>query len=76
MRADHTGIVRALELLAADCTYEQIGARLVVSIGTVRTHVRHIYEKLGAHRREQAIARGAAVGVAGRVRRNRRYIPK
>jgi LuxR family maltose regulon positive regulatory protein len=45
-----------LKLLAADYTYEQIGAELVLSIGTVRTHVRHIYEKLGVHRRDQAVA--------------------
>ena len=45
-----------LKLLAADYTYDQIGAELVLSIGTVRTHVRHIYKKLGVHRRDQAIA--------------------
>ena len=57
---------RVLKLLAADCTYEQIGAELVLSIGTVRTHVRHIYKKLAVHRRDQAIAaaqrRGLLVG--------------
>ena len=57
---------RVLKLLAADCTYAQIGAELVLSIGTVRTHVRHIYEKLAVHRRDQAIAaaqrRGLLVG--------------
>jgi DNA-binding CsgD family transcriptional regulator len=53
---------RVLKLLAADCTYEQVGAELVLSIGTVRTHVRHIYGKLGAHRREQAIAAARRLG--------------
>jgi len=45
-----------LRLLAAERTYEQIAAACVVSVNTVRTHVRHIYRKLGVRRRDQAIA--------------------
>lgn len=44
-----------LRLLAAEHTYEEIAAACVVSINTVRTHVRHIYKKLGVRRRDQAI---------------------
>ncbi len=47
---------RVLKLLAANYSYAQIGAALVLSIGTVRTHVRHLYDKLGVHRREEAIS--------------------
>lgn len=44
-----------LNLLAADYSYQQIAAELVVSVNTVRTHVRHLYGKLAVHRRERAI---------------------
>jgi LuxR family maltose regulon positive regulatory protein len=45
-----------LRLLAAERTYGEIAAACVVSVNTVRTHVRHIYRKLGVGRRDQAIA--------------------
>lgn len=45
-----------LRLLAAERTYGEIAAACVVSVNTVRTHVRHIYHKLGVRRRDQAIA--------------------
>jgi LuxR family maltose regulon positive regulatory protein len=45
-----------LRLLAADCTYAQIAEQLVVSLNTVRTHVRSIYRKLAVLRRDQAVA--------------------
>lgn len=54
--------MRVLRLLAAGCTYDQIGAELVLSIGTVRTSMHHIYAKLGAHRREQAMAATRRLG--------------
>ena len=47
---------RVLDLLAAELTYRQIGEELVISVNTVRTHVRHIYKKLSVTRRDRAIA--------------------
>jgi ATP/maltotriose-dependent transcriptional regulator MalT len=36
---------------------------LVISIGTVNTHVRRIYKKLGVHRRDQATGRAQELGL-------------
>lgn len=47
---------RVLGFLAAEYTYEQIAAEMVISVNTVRTHVRHLYKKLAVRRRDQAIA--------------------
>ena len=54
-----------LSLLAADRTYEQTSADLFISVNTVRTHVRNMYRKLGAHRRDQAIQRARELGLVG-----------
>lgn len=34
-----------------------------MSVNTVRTHTRHVYDKLGAHRRLEAINRARALGL-------------
>lgn len=47
---------QVLMLLDADHTYPEIGEKLVVSVNTVRTHVRNLYAKLSVHRRAQALA--------------------
>ncbi len=49
--------------LAADRTYDQIAAELYISVNTVRTHVKHLYRKLDAHRRDQAIQRARGLGL-------------
>jgi LuxR family maltose regulon positive regulatory protein len=41
----------------------QIGSELYVSHNTVRTHVRHLYDKLGTHTRTEAVARARALGL-------------
>jgi DNA-binding CsgD family transcriptional regulator len=43
---------RVVEALFAGQTAEQIGGEFSISIGTVRAHIRHIYEKLGVASRE------------------------
>jgi len=46
-----------LLLLAAGHSNQEIADRLIVAVGTVKTHVHNIYGKLGAVSRTQAIAR-------------------
>ena len=46
-----------LGLMAERLTYNEIASRILVSLNTVRTHVKNIYGKLGVHKRSQAIAR-------------------
>jgi DNA-binding CsgD family transcriptional regulator len=41
-------------LLATGRTYEEVAAALFVSFATVRTHVQHVYAKLGCHTRHEA----------------------
>ena len=46
-----------LELLATGSLYKEIAARLGVTIDTVRTHLRNIYEKLHVHSRTEAVVK-------------------
>jgi DNA-binding NarL/FixJ family response regulator len=46
-----------LECLSKGLTYQQTADQLAISIGTLRTHVRRIYEKLHVHARTAAVAK-------------------
>jgi DNA-binding NarL/FixJ family response regulator len=52
-----------LELLARGYFYKEITEALGISISTVNTHVRRIYEKLHVHSRAQAVAKLAELSV-------------
>ena len=52
-----------LELLAAGLSNAEIAARLIVTVGTVKTHIKGIYSKLGVHSRTQAIVRAREIGL-------------
>jgi LuxR family maltose regulon positive regulatory protein len=41
----------------------EIARELSVSVHTVRTHIRHLFAKLGAHGRSEAVARARDLGV-------------
>jgi LuxR family maltose regulon positive regulatory protein len=51
-----------LELIAQGCSNQQISERLYISLHTVKSHARHINDKLGVERRTQAVARAKALG--------------
>jgi LuxR family maltose regulon positive regulatory protein len=55
--------LEVLRLLAEGLTYAGIAERLVVSLNTVRFHVKEIYGKLGVNRQAQAVARARELGV-------------
>ncbi len=52
-----------LSLLAQGRTNRQIGETLFISAGTVKTHLAHLYEKLGVTDRQQAITQALAEGI-------------
>jgi DNA-binding CsgD family transcriptional regulator len=53
---------QVLQLAAEGASGPNIAERLFVSPGTVKTHFRNIYEKLGARDRAAAVARGLRLG--------------
>ena len=52
-----------LQLLAEGLTDSEIARRLHLSVGTARTHVKHIREALGARTRGEAVARAISKGL-------------
>jgi LuxR family maltose regulon positive regulatory protein len=52
-----------LRLLAAGRPNQEIAEELVVALSTVKKHVTHILDKLGATNRTQATARARELGL-------------
>ena len=57
--------LRVVGYLPSNLTASEIASELVVSTNTVRTHMRHIYAKLDAHSRSEAVARARELGFVG-----------
>jgi len=57
--------LRVLRYLPSNLKTPEIAAELFVSANTVRTHVRHIYAKLDAHDRTEAVARARELHLLG-----------
>jgi LuxR family maltose regulon positive regulatory protein len=49
--------LEVLRLIASGKSNRRIATELFVSVGTVKTHINHLYRKLDAHSRTQALAR-------------------
>jgi LuxR family maltose regulon positive regulatory protein len=54
---------RVLRYLPTNLPAPEIADQLSVSVNTVRTHMRHLYAKLGAHHRSEAVERASALGL-------------
>ena len=57
--------LRVLRFLPSNLSAGEIAGELYVSTSTVKTHMRHIYEKLDAHRRTEAVDRARELGLLG-----------
>jgi LuxR family maltose regulon positive regulatory protein len=63
---------RELEVLAALpslMTAEEMAVAQMVSVNTIRTHMRALYRKLGVRTRRDAVRRGRELGLLGEPRR-------
>jgi LuxR family maltose regulon positive regulatory protein len=52
-----------LKLLAEFCSNDEIAADLMLSLNTVKTHMRSLVQKLSVTRRADAVRRGRALGL-------------
>ncbi|HUB22756.1 MAG TPA: LuxR C-terminal-related transcriptional regulator [Streptosporangiaceae bacterium] len=57
------GETRVLRYLPTHLGAPEIAAELCLSANTVKTHLRHLYRKLGAHSRQEAVQRARAIGL-------------
>ena len=55
--------LEVLRLMAEGLTNEQIAARLIIALGTVKAHIHNISGKLGAQNRAHAVARAKELGL-------------
>jgi LuxR family maltose regulon positive regulatory protein len=55
--------LRVLRYLPTNLSGPEIAGELYVSHNTVRTHITHLYSKLGTHTRAEAVARARALGL-------------
>ena len=55
--------LRILRYLPTRLTAREIASELFLSVHTVTTHMRHLYAKLGVHRRRQAVESARALGL-------------
>jgi LuxR family maltose regulon positive regulatory protein len=55
--------ILVLRYLPTNLSAQQIASELHISHNTVRTHLRHLYAKLGTHRRSDTVERARALGL-------------
>ena len=54
---------RVLRYLPTKLSAPEIAGQLYLSVNTVKTHMRHLYDKLGVHRRHEAVEQARAFGL-------------
>jgi LuxR family maltose regulon positive regulatory protein len=54
---------RVLRYLPTKLSAPEIADQLYLSVNTVKTHMRHLYDKLGVHRRHEAVEQARALGL-------------
>jgi LuxR family maltose regulon positive regulatory protein len=54
---------RILRFLPTNLSAPEIAGQLSVSVNTIRTHMRHLYEKLGVHSRTEAVEQARTLGL-------------
>lgn len=55
--------LEVLRLIAEGLSNQEIARKLMITNGTVKIHVSHIYDKLGVSKRTQAVAKARAFGI-------------
>jgi LuxR family transcriptional regulator, maltose regulon positive regulatory protein len=55
--------IRVLRFLPTNLTQPEIAEELSLSVNTINTHIRHLYTKLAAHRRGEAVERARGLGL-------------
>ena len=60
--------VRVLRYLPTNLSAPEIARELSVSTNTVKTHIRHLYAKLGTHHRAEAVDLARALGLLAPAR--------
>jgi LuxR family maltose regulon positive regulatory protein len=58
--------LRVLGYMPSNLSSPEIAGELILSVNTVKTHMRHIYRKLGAHNRSEAVRIARELGLLGR----------
>ena len=54
---------RVLRYLPTRLSAPEIADQMYLSVNTVKTHMRHLYDKLGVHRRHEAVEQARALGM-------------
>jgi LuxR family maltose regulon positive regulatory protein len=58
--------LRVLGYMPSNLSSPEIAGELILSVNTVKTHMRHIYGKLRAHNRSEAVKIARELGLLGR----------
>jgi DNA-binding CsgD family transcriptional regulator len=65
------GETRVLHYLPTNLSAPEIAEEMCLSVNTVKTHQRHLYQKLGARSRTQAVEKARALGLLAPTSRRR-----